>query len=301
LLVGFLAAGEPSDTALWRAVFTSVSAFCNAGFALQTDNLIPYQTNPLVLHTVAALITLGGLSPAVALAAPRWLRRQKTTPISVQAKLALVASLVLAVVGAIFFLAAEWSGSLAHLSFGDRLHNAWFHSVTLRTAGFNSVDMLALSPATVAMSLPWMFIGGSPGGTAGGVKTTTAAILLLAVIAAVTGRDRVVAGGRTIPHRTVYKAAAITTVGAATVFVAFVALLLTQTMPWHVAIFEVVSATGTVGLTIGGTPALDDIGKLVVMACMFAGRVGPLTLFMFVSQRTRRAVWERPEEDLDVG
>jgi trk system potassium uptake protein TrkH len=149
--------------------------------------------------------------------------------------------------------------------------------------------------------LIWMFVGGSPAGTAGGIKTTTAAVLVLAVAAAVRGRWEVTAFGRRISHKTVYKAAAITTVGAATVLVFLIAMQLTQVMDTDEALFETVSALGTVGLSIGGTAQLDGVGKALIIACMFAGRIGPLTLFMFLSSRVQQAVWERPEEEIEVG
>lgn len=170
----FVQAGESLGLALWRGLFTSISAFCNAGFALQSDSLIPYRETPLVLHTVGVLIILGGLSPlAVFALAP--LVRRSVVPVLAQAKLALAAALVLLVTGFILILALEWNASLSDLSVVDKIHNAWFQSVTLRTAGFNSVDLTLIHPATLIVTLVWMFIGGSPGGTAGGVKTTTAA------------------------------------------------------------------------------------------------------------------------------
>jgi trk system potassium uptake protein TrkH len=277
-----------------------VSAFCNAGFALQTDSLIPFQTNPWVLHVVAALIICGGLSPAVALAAANRARGGRQ-PLSAQAKIALATSGFLLVAGFLFILLVEWSNTLAGLSTWDRIHNAWFQSVTPRTAGFNSIDIAAMHPASRSLILVYMFIGGSPGSTAGGVKTTTAALLILAVIAAARGRWTIEAFGRRISRRTFYRAAAISTVGAASVFTALVALELTQEMPGEMAFFETVSALGTVGLSTGGTARLDGVGKVLIMICMFGGRVGPLTLFMFLTERAQETVWEHPEEEVDVG
>lgn len=300
LLVAFIWHGDSLPQGLWRAVFTSISAFCNAGFALQSDSLIPYQGSPWVLHVVAALIIVGGLSPAVVLLSPHVLRRTGR-PIGAQIKLTLSTTLLLLVIGCIFILAVEWSNTLAGLSFWQRFHNAWFQSVTLRTAGFNSIDIAAVHPATLSLMIVWMFVGGSPGGTAGGIKTTTMAILVLAVVAAVRGRWTVTSFGRRLSHKTVYKAAAITTVGAVTVWLSLMAMQLTQSIPVVMAFFEVVSALGTVGLSIGGTGLLDGVGKVLIMVCMFSGRVGPLTLFMFLSHRVEQTVWERPEEEIEVG
>jgi trk system potassium uptake protein TrkH len=300
LTLAFSAAGEPVLDALWRGVFTAISAFCNAGFALQSDSLIPYQGDPLILHTIAALIIAGGLSPAVALVTPAILARS-ARPIPAQAKLVLAATAALLVVGFLGYLATEWDNSLAGMTPADRLHNAWFQSVTLRTAGFNSVDIAAVRPATLTMMMLWMFVGGSPGGTAGGVKTTTASLLLLAVVAAVRGRRQVVVFGKSVAHRSIYRAAAAATIAALIALVALVALQLTQTMSSRDAAFEVVSAVGTVGLSVGGTGQLDGIGKGVIIVCMFVGRVGTLTLFMLLAQhRERREAWRCPDEEIDA-
>jgi trk system potassium uptake protein TrkH len=300
LWVAFIGQSDSLWQALWQAVFTSVSAFCNAGFALQSDNLVSYQRQPWVLHVVAALIVAGGLSPLVVLSIPDALRRTGR-PVAAQIKLALSTTLLLLVIGCVFILTVEWGNTLGGLSLWHRIHNAWFQSVTLRTAGFNSIDIAAVRPATLTLMIVWMFIGGSPGGTAGGIKTTTVATLALAVSAAVRGRWTVTCFRRRLSHRTVYKATAIASVGAVVVLVSLVIMQLTQAMPTGTALFEVVSALGTVGLSIGGTSLLDEVGKLLIMACMFMGRVGPLTLFMFLSHRPQQSVWERPEEEIEVG
>jgi trk system potassium uptake protein TrkH len=294
----FAVEGEAPRQALWRGLFTSVSAFCNAGFALQSDSLIGYQRNPWILHTVALLIIIGGLSPAVVAALPDLLLRRR---VAVQIKLAVVSTLVLLAGGAIAVTAIEWNNTLANLSLFDRLHNGWFQSVTLRTAGFNSIDIAAVHGSMLTLMMVWMFIGGSPGGTAGGIKTTTAALLALAVAAAIRGRWDVTVFRRRITTETVYKAAAIATLGFSMALLSLMALQLTQDLPGAQAPFEVVSALGTVGLSIGATARLDEVGKILIMATMFAGRVGPLTLFLFLSDRFSKSAWEFPDERIDVG
>lgn len=300
LTFAFLRAGDGVGGALWRGVFTSISAFCNAGFALQTDSLIPYRHSPLVLHTVGVLIIAGGLSPAVAFALPALLRRS-TMPVSAEVRLAVTTTAALLVGGFLFFLAFEWSDGLAGLGFLDKVHNAWFQSVTLRTAGFNSVDLGAVRPATVSLMLLWMFIGGNPGSTAGGVKTTTIAVLAASVLHAIRGQWTLEVYGKKIPERTRARATVVVAIAAASGLVALVALQLTQSMPLELALFEVVSALGTVGLTIGGTAELDGIGKGIIVACMFIGRIGGLTLLMFLSSRRAPATLGRPEEEINVG
>lgn len=300
LTAAFVAHGDDFGRALWRGVFTSISAFCNAGFALQSDSLIPFQHSPFVLHVVGALVVLGGLSPLAVFALPA-IARRSTLPIPVQARLGLAATGVLLIGGFAWILAFEWSASLAGLSFADRLHNAWFQSVTLRTAGFNSVDVSLAHPATLTLMLLWMFIGGNPGGAAGGVKTTTISVLVLSVVQAIRGHWALELMGRRISERTRAKAAVTVTIAALTCIVAVLAIQLTQRMPTPVAVFEVVSALGTVGLSIGGTSQLDSIGKLIISICMFVGRVGGLTLLMLLSNRFTPSAISRPEEDIDVG
>ncbi len=292
--------GEPVGAALWQGLFTSISAFCNAGFALRSDNLVAFQAEPAVLHVVALLITAGSLSP-VAVAALPVLVTGPRARVSVQVKLGLVTTAILLVAATALILAMEWNNTLAGMSIADRIHNAWFQSVTLRTAGFNSIDLTALRPETLSVMMIGMFIGGNPGGTAGGLKTVTAALLFLAVVAAIRGRANAAAFGRRISHKSVYRAAAIATVGVVAALGALVALQITQPMSSRLAIFEVVSALATVGLTIGATPLLDGVGKVIVMVCMFVGRIGPLTLFMFFHKQVDRPLWLRPEEDVDVG
>lgn len=300
LLIAFVGAGEALWPAAWRAVFTAVSAFCNAGFALQSDSLVGFQQDPLVLHTVATLIIAGGLSPLAIFAIPSLLRRGRG-PASVQAQLALAAAAFLLLAGALFYLALEWELSLAGLPLADKLHNAWFQSATLRTAGFNSVDIGAAAPATLTLMMLFMIIGGSPGGTAGGIKTTTAAILLLSVLQVVRGRSQLVLFGRALAEPARQRAAVVFTLAMLGLVAGVIAIELTQAIAPGPAIFEVVSALGTVGLSLGATTSLDGIGKLVIVACMFVGRVGGLTLLMFLSQRGDAPGSRRPEVQIDVG
>lgn len=282
LLIGlFWYGGDSLGQALWRGLFTSVSAFCNAGFALQSDNLISYQGNPFILHVVALLIIAGGLAPATSLLVPRWLAGR---PVDAGTRMALVTTSVLLAGGTFFFLAFEWHGVLSGLSIGDKIHNAWFQSVTLRTAGFNSVDLAgAINPSCLVMIM-FMFIGGSPGGTAGGVKTTTIALLVMTLWASVTGRSEVVIRNRRIPPATINRAITIVGSGALVWVVIVFMLEITQQIPARELLFEVTSALGTVGLSLGATTHLDAVGKLLVMTAMFVGRIGPMTMFMLLSE-----------------
>lgn len=298
LTPAFLLRGDPLGTALWRALFTSISAFCNAGFALQSDSLVGYADSSWTLGVVSLLIILGGLGPAVVVALPRLARGRG----SLQGRLVMVTTALLLIVPTGLYAGLEWQASLAPLGPVDKLMNAWFQSVTLRTAGFNSVDLTQVTPATWTLMVVAMFIGGSPGSTAGGLKTTTLAVLVLAVLAAVRGRAEAHAFGRRLPHRTIYEATAITSAGLLAVTGALMLMQLTQPIPLDRALFEVVSALATVGLTVGATAELDSVGKIIIMACMFAGRVGPLTLFVFLAERKGEHQGPRPPiESVPVG
>lgn len=290
----FLAHGDGPGLAAWRAVFTSVSAFCNAGFALQSDSLVPYREDAAVLLVTGALIVVGGLGPAVvaALAARRRL--------DLHAKLVISTTSLLLVLPTALFLAVEWNNTLAGLEPLDRLVNAWFQAVTFRTAGFNSVDFAAIRPATWTLGILLMFIGGSPGSTAGGAKTTTMAVLALAVVATIRGHREVQVFGRRVPHRTIYEATAIATGFVLSSVLALAGMQLTGQADTVPALFEVISALGTVGLSMGTTAKLDVIGKLLIMGCMFAGRVGPLTLFIVLVGRDRPGR-RYPLESVQVG
>ncbi len=273
--------GDSIGTAAWRGGFTAISAFCNAGFALQSDSLILYQSDALILHTIAALIIFGGMAPVISLMVPKWIFG-RPTPIPV--RIALMTTVIMLVAGTFFVIAFEWDGVLAGLSIGDKIHNAWFQSVTLRTAGFNSVDITTIVSPTLLVMVAFMFIGGSPGGTAGGVKTTTIGILAMTFWANITNKNDVVSQNRRIHSSTIYRAITIIVSGMAVWFMVVLMLQVTQQISARSLIFETTSAIGTVGLSTGATPLLDEIGKIIIIIAMFVGRIGPMTLFMLLSE-----------------
>lgn len=309
-LAGFFAArGNPVGEALWRGVFHAVSAFCNAGFALQSDSLVSLADMPGAVLVFAVLIVLGGLGFAVLAAlwnrAARRFRRgdeSETRPTSVQVKVVLAASAVLLAAGTVLYAGLEWQRTLGGLPVAERLLHAFFQSVTLRTAGFNSVDLSLLAPATVVFMIVFMFIGASPGSTGGGIKTTTL-VVLLATLRPSSGH-----GGptrlfdREIPHDVVLRSLAILLLSGALVAVGLFALLLAESHEFLPLLFEVTSAFGTVGLSLGTTAALGPVGKLLIVALMFVGRIGPLTLALLLGTGSRRqAVLRYPESRLMVG
>lgn len=299
LFFPFAARGETLAEALWQSVFHSVSAFCNAGFALQPDSLISFQRDPYAITVVAVLIVLGGLGFNVL--GTVWARAcRRHGVLSVQFKVVVTVSVALTVIGAAWFALAEWHRSLAGLHPTHKMVNAAFHSVTARTAGFTTVDLTLLHPATIILLMVLMFVGASPGGTGGGIKTTTAAVLLGAVAAVARGQSRIVLFGRTIPMETVSRAVAITVLAALVAATGTAALLATGALPLEKALFEVFSALGTVGLSLGTTAQLTTAGKLIVVVVMFIGRVGPLSLALLLA-RTARGRVTFPEARLMVG
>jgi trk system potassium uptake protein TrkH len=297
LTLAFAKGGEAWGTAVWKGVFTAISAFCNAGFALESASLIPWQHHPLILHTVSTLVIIGGLSPAFVMAMPRLGR---DGPIPIQYKLVLIATVALLFSGTALFLALEWNASLKELSFMDKVHNAWFQSVITRTAGFNSVDMNALTKPSFYVMMLLMFVGGSPGGTAGGIKTTTFMVLLFTAANIIRGRLEVQMFGRHLKHTTVYRAFTVTLLAMGVATVAFLLLIMSQAIDSEKLLFEVISAFGTVGLSLGATSQLDAFGKAVIMACMFMGRVGTLSIFIFMLEQPVRKRWTLPSEDVVV-
>lgn len=302
LTVSYLQAGFAPGEAVWHGVFHAISAFCNAGFALQPDSIVMFQHSPLALLVHAVLIVLGGLGFVVLAAVGGRIVRRRRQPLPVQVRVVLAASAVLVLVGAVVYGACEWHRTLDGLSLPDKVVNALFESVTLRTAGFNSVDFTDLRSATALFMILFMFIGASPGSTGGGIKTTTVVVLLVAIRAAVVGRGQTTLYEREVPREIVLRSLAIAVTSFAVVAGALFLLLLFEPQPFLDLFFEVVSAFGTVGLSLGATAALGPAGKLTIIAVMFIGRIGPLTLALLLgTSATRRVAVRYPETRLMVG
>lgn len=282
LSLGFRHQGLAWGEAVWKGVFHAISAFCNAGFALQSDSVVLFQDQPLVLLVFMALITLGGLGFLVLSGLWSTWFEPEQSQWGVQVKVVLSATALLVLVGWGLYLAVEWNATLAHLDPFDRVVNALFQSVTLRTAGFNSVDFGGLHMATVLFMLAFMYVGASPGSTGGGIKTTTAVVLLSGIRAIAKGEPRIVLFGRRISQDIVYRSAAIAVIAVMIVGGGFFLLLLTEDLGFETLLFEMVSAMGTVGLSLGATSELSEAGKVIIVCVMFAGRVGPLTLALLL-------------------
>ncbi len=297
----------PLAEAWYNALFHSVSAFCNAGFSTFSTSLERFVGDPVVSLTVAFLIMVGGIGFTVAgglwglLAHPlhpaRWWRREQT-----HTRLVLTTTGILVALGTLIFFYFEYEASLAGLSLGGKLLAAFFQSVTTRTAGFDTVAIGTTLPVTATFMMVWMFIGGSPGGTAGGIKTTTIAILALSFRSLARGRRDVEVFSRRVPEETLLKAIAVTLLGGILVLVCFMLLLVVESNHGYLdVIFEAVSAFGTVGLSRGLTPALTPLGRLIIILLMFVGRTGPLTLAFAVGRSATRSYYRYPDSRILVG
>jgi len=278
----------PAGRSLYLGCFHSVSAFCNAGFSLFSDSFQGFWRLTLAPLELSALIILGGLGFGVLFSFCNFSQPKGT--LGPHVRLVLLTSAVLTFGGTLLIWCIERTGALADASLGQSLVNAWFQSVTARTAGFNMLDLNSLSPATNVLTMLLMFIGAAPGSTGGGIKVTTFAVLLLLVRALLTGREHVTFRGRKVEQTTVLNAAALGFMAAAAVAAVALFLLVTQPHPPLKLLFEAVSAFGTVGLSLGVTGSLTPAGKLAIILLMFVGRVGPLTLLVMMRPRRRSAV-----------
>jgi trk system potassium uptake protein TrkH len=214
----------------------------------------------------------------------------------------LAASGLLVAAGTVLFAACEWDGALGGLPAGDRLVNALFQSVTLRTAGFNSVDFGGLTSATVLFMMVFMFVGASPGSTGGGIKTTTATVLVAAIRSMARRGEHTTLFRREVPREIVYRSLAILVISGAVLTAGLFLLLLFEDQPFLDLLFETTSAFATVGLSLGATAHLGPAGKLIIIALMFVGRIGPLTLALLLGTgATRHVRFRYPETRLMVG
>jgi trk system potassium uptake protein TrkH len=309
--VGFLELPAQFDSvagAAWWSVFYAISAFCHAGFVLTSDSLTPWASDPIVSNLFALIITISQLGFAVI--ADLWFQRSwaylgKPTrlwsKLHVQTRIVLTMTLALNVLGTLFILFFEYDGALDGLSLPAKVNAAFFQAVTLRSAGFNTFDFGIISAPTVILCLLWMFIGAAPGSVGGGVRTTTTAVVVLAVRALARGREEVEVFGRTIPKIIVYRSLTVFIVAGAACSALIVALVATQPLPLDALLFEALSAFGTVGVSMGITSDLDATGKWIITLLMYIGRIGPLTMALAVSTRTRPQAYRYPDCEIAVG
>ena len=296
---------------IWISVFNSVSAFCNAGIDVFSENsLCDYATHPLVNAVTSALVVLGGLGYIVWWDVLRVVKsrskknRRIFRHLSLHSKIALTATAVLLLSGTLLFLAFEYNNpkTIGELSLFDKLQVAAFQAVTTRTAGFASVPQENLTGASAALSVLLMVIGGSPVGTAGGMKTVTVAVLLCSAFATVRNKRSATVFGRSISESSIRKALAVAVTFIAICSVSTVLLMATNSVSAIDAVYETVSATATVGLSRNLTPSLNLAGKLIIIATMYLGRVGPISLAVALgSGNESQNVISEPSEDINIG
>ena len=281
LFLRFLPQYGVKQAAIW-GVFHAVSAFCNAGFDIVGKlapgaNMIVFNHDPVVLITLMGLIVVGGLGFFVwqEVATVRCFKK-----FSVYTKLVLIMSAVLILVGAGLFALLEWQNpkTIGQMPVGQKVLNAFFQSVTVRTAGFTSVDQAVLTEGSKAVSIVLMFIGGSSGSTAGGIKTVTVLVLLLFVLTRARGRNTVTVFRRTIPHEKIMDAATIVSLVVGLAMAGAIFITATSPVTFADALFETASALATVGLTAGVTPVLSVAAQFMIIVFMYFGRVGILTI-----------------------
>lgn len=275
---------------LWHAVFHAVSAFNNAGFALFPDSLSRWAADPLMNAVVPLMFIVSGLGFVVV---GDIVQKRRWRGLSLHTKIMVVGTVALLAWGTVTFAVLEWSnpGTLGAMDgFGDKLIASWFQGATPRTAGFNTVDTAAMRDETALMTMTLMVIGGGSTSTAGGIKVATFIVLLLATVAFFRGRSDLNMFGRRLDAGEVMKVLALTTVSLILVMVSLFLLMLVEEADFLILAFEITSAFGTVGLSMGATGELGTPGELIVMVVMFLGRVGPLTLGFFLVTRSRPRV-----------
>lgn len=299
-----VAYGHTPARAAWEGIFHSISAFNNAGFSTNTDNLIPFAADAWVLMPLAAAIIGGGLGFPVWAELLRYLRRSQVRVhrVSITARMTLAATAFLLFAGTVFIALAEWNGVFGDTPVWQRIMGAFFASVSPRTAGFNTFDYGEAHPITLMGTEILMFIGGGSAGTAGGVKVTTTCVLVAAMAAEFLGREDTTIEHRTLPRSVVRQALSLTFAGVAVITAGIGALRIFE--PQFSAdqvSFEVVSAFATVGLSTGITPDLSAPSQIVLSLIMYLGRVGPTTLVAALAATAVSRRYRYPEERPFIG
>ena len=296
---------------IWISVFNAISAFCNAGIDIMSENsLCPYALNPSVNLTTSLMVILGGIGYVV------WwdvIRVSKDFPdkkfrcfssLSLHSKLALSSTAVLLILGTAGFFIFEYNNPLTigNMSLFDKLQVSFFQSMTTRTAGFASVPQQNLTNTSAVFSLFLMFIGGSPVGTAGGVKTVTMAVLLFSALAAIRNKEDLSLFRRRISRQAISKAVAVVTVSFMIMFISTILLSSVTDADVIDIAYETVSATATVGLTRDLTPTLNLWGKIIIIVTMYLGRVGPISLLVaFNVKKSKNNIIKDPVENISIG
>lgn len=298
----------PLPEAIWHSIFHAISAFCNAGFSTFSDSLMGFHDNPIIVLTVATAVILGGLGFLVLteLTSPlTGSTRNFWRNLSIHTRFVLIISIILITGGMLLFLILEWTGALENQSLPQKLLTSFFQSVTCRTAGFNTVDIGNLRENTLFMMIGLMFIGGSPGSIAGGIKTTTIGIIAMLIVSRIMGKNDVVIWERSPGSDTIEKST--TLIILSFLFISFFTFIILSISSLHVEhtflsiLFEITSAFGTVGLSTGLTTLTTEPGRILMCIIMFVGRLGPLTLILALTSHKKEISIQYPEEHIMIG
>lgn len=289
---------------VYYGIFHSISAFCNAGFDLfgykeKFCSLVPYQDDPVVILTISALIIIGGIGFAV------WedvvTHKLHIKKYQLHSKIVLSVTASLLVFGTLFFMYSENNTVLKDMSFGQRLLSSFFAAVTPRTAGFNSVDVASMSTAGKLLTTVLMFIGGSPGSTAGGVKTTTVVVIFLFILSYVKRTSGSFIFKRSISDDLIKKASTVFFINFTLITTAITIITLSQPLELSDVVLETVSAMSTVGMTSGITRDLTSLSQVVIILLMYCGRIGSLSFALSFSEKRKKLDIRYPTEDILIG
>lgn len=285
---------------LWFSIFHAVSAFCNAGFDIIGNSMVSFVGDFTINMTICFLVIIGGVGFSVLIDIAK---NKSFKKLRLHSKLVISITIILIIVGMLIILVIERKNpdTLMYLSKGERLLASFFQSVIPRTAGFNSIDISKIYDTTAFIIIILMCIGGSPGSTAGGIKTTTFGATFLTTIAVVRGNKDVVVFKQRLNQDIINRSLAIVIIGLMLIISVSILLTITEDAYFLDVLFETASAFGTVGLTRGITPNLSNIGKLIIALTMYAGRVGPLTMAFAFSQRQKQASYRYSEGNIMVG
>ncbi len=285
LILAFVFVPEFGWNGIWQAIFHSISAFNNAGFALHHDSLSQWVGHPVINIVIPLLFILGGLGFIVV---GDVYQQRSWRKLTLHSKLMLIGTAVLIVWGVVVFALLEWTNpaTLGPLSTGDKLWASWFQGVTPRTAGFNTVDIAGMHDSSTMLTMTLMLVGGGSTSTAGGIKVTTLCVLILATVAFFRRQTSLHAFGRSLGVEEVMKVMALTTISMLLVLTGIFVISISHDGEFLDLAFEVTSAFGTVGLSRGTTGELDTLGRTIIIAIMFIGRVGPLAIGFFLATRS---------------
>ena len=290
----------PLRKAIYYGIFHSISAFNNAGFGLESDNLSKWVGDPAVNIMITFLFITGGIGFTVIL---DLFYKRSFRKLSLHSKVALLMTLILNIIGTLIILLSEYknSATIGNLPFDVKLWASYFQGVVTRTAGFNTIDIGAMNLSSLVFMMALMFIGASSGSTGGGIKVTTFAIIILAFWSVVTNRDEVNIFKRRLPWELVNKALSIVVAGMFFIFLIFFLLTFTEKADMSKLLFETISAFGTVGLSANFTPDLSPFGRILISIMMFIGRLGPLTMAFALLNTRKDAKVRYAEEKLLIG